>query len=360
MSNDPRDLSGARLQQALQLLGRNPELRAELMQWLLRAEDKIVYPGGAIRDDITGPIVDALHTDLDVYERELADGTKFKFFFRTKIARDFLMAKREHPSHVWEPQTTKLLLKLAQEGRQDVLVGGAYFGDQAILLARQIQPQGRRLHGFEPNTAQADMFAENARINHLDNVEVRRLGLWSASSVKLKLDGFDSFANAVLAEGDEAGFQTITIDDYLAQQGRSLSLIQLDIEGAEFGALQGAQKCLAQQCPDIVFEVHRSYVDWSQGLENTELCRYLSGFGYHLFAIRDFNSHREMGDSPVELVPADQVYLEGPPHGFNMLAIRDVARLQAPFYAIVPGVSPKLLLHKDPALHHPGGGLRSE
>lgn len=354
-ANDPRDHAGQRLQQAMHRLGRDPALRGELLQWLRRAEQRF---DGAVRDDITGPIADALHDAHDRYEKTLADGTRFRFLFRTKIARDFLMAEREHPSHVWEPQTTRLLLRLAQALHGDALVGGAYFGDQAILLARALQPRGARVHCFEPNPEQAAMLAENAQLNALDNVVLQRAGLWSRSGERLRLDGFDSFANAVAAApGDRDAFATLSIDDYRAAHGLRLGLIQLDIEGAEFQALLGAQQTLAQDRPDLVFEVHRHYVDWSHGLPRTELGRYLQDLGYALYALRDFNSHREMGQRAIELVPADKVYLDGPPHGFNMLALRDPARLASADFRIVEHVSPKLLAHKDPALHHPLDGL---
>lgn len=357
-ANDPRDHDGQRLQRAMHRLGRDPALRHELLALLRRAEQRL-HADGAVRDEITGPIADALHDEHDRYEKTLDDGTRLRFLFRTKIARDFLMAEREHPSHVWEPQTTRLLLKLAQDLNADALVGGAYFGDQAILLARRLQPRGQRVHCFEPNPEQAAMLAENVRLNTLDNVLVRRAGLWSASGARLELEGFDSFANAVVAapDADEA-FDTVSIDDYRAEHGLRIGLIQLDIEGAEFRALLGAEATLAQDQPDIVFEVHRHYVDWSGGLQRTDPCRYLQQLGYTLYALRDFNSHREMGQRPIELVPADKVYLEGPPHGFNMLALRDPARLRSADFRIVEHVSPKLLAHKDPALHHPLDGLR--
>lgn len=357
MTNDPRDLNGEKLRNALQILGRDSAIRNELILWLRDVELKLSLPNGSIRDEITGPIVDALHTDDDLYQKELSDGTKIQFLFRTKIARDFLMSRQSKPNHVWEPQTTRLLLKLASDRHDDVLVGGAYFGDQAILLAKQIQSEGRRLHGFEPNRNQAEMFAKNVQLNQLHNVEIQELGLWSESSVKLKLDGFDSFANAIAAGDGDEGFSTVTIDDYIKRQGRKLSLIQMDIEGAEIAALKGARQCLQSMKPDILFEVHRSYVDWSQGLEQTEICRYLAELGYHLFAVRDFNGHRDMGNSPIELIPVDKVYLEGPPHGFNMLAIQDLSRLKEPTFLFLENVSPKLLEHKNPLLHHPSCGL---
>jgi FkbM family methyltransferase len=356
ITNDPRDVGGARLQQAMQRLGRHPVLRKAMMDLLKRAESQLGY-SGPVREDVTGPIVDAMHGDNDRYEKTLADGTQFSFLFRTKIARDFLMSDQERPNHVWEPQTTKLLLNLAQGLQGDVVVGGAYFGDQAILVARTVA-QNHTVHCFEPNADQATMLAGNVNLNRLNNVRVNKVGLWSHSNVRLKLDGFDSFANAISASAnDKDAFSTVSIDDYRAQNKAKVGMIQLDIEGAEYGALLGAHKTLLEDKPHVVFEVHRHYVDWSHGLAQTDICHYLAGLGYTLFAVRDFNSHIDMGKRPIELIPVDKVYLKGPPHGFNMLAVQDPSRVQGAGFHIVENVSPKLLAHKDPVLHHPVGGL---
>lgn len=355
--NDPRDHDGRRLQQALQTLGRDPALRARLIALLKDCEARLPQ-SLAVREDVTGPVVDALHTERDTYDKELADGTRFRFLYRTKIARDFLLSDLEKPTHVWEPQTTRLLLELAQDLDGDALVGGAYFGDQAVLLARALAARSLRVHCFEPNPDQADMLQTNIGLNQLSNAVVNRLGLWNCSGQRMRLDGFDSFANAVATQaGDSGGFETVSIDDYAAQHGLRLGLIQLDIEGAELPALRGAEAVLRRDRPHVVFELHRAYVDWSQGLGATPICRLLTDLGYAVYAVRDINSHREMPGHPVELVPMDTVYLEGPPHGFNMLAVHDAARVGGAGFRIVPGVSPKLLPHKDPALHHPVGGF---
>jgi FkbM family methyltransferase len=356
MANDPRDIDGKGLQKAMYMLGRNPALRKQFIDFLIKAESELKVEG-SVRDLISGPIVDALHDEQDVYEKTLIDGSRFRFLFRTKIARDFMMAREERPSHVWEPQTTKLLLELSTNITGDVIVGGAYFGDQAILVAKNISNAGKVIHCFEPNTDQAGMLKGNFELNKLTNYRINTVGLWSESSVRLKLDGFDSFANAVEAEPDEDGFETISIDDYSTQYDCDVSLIQLDIEGAELGTLQGASKTISKCKPHIIFEVHRDYVDWSAGLENTQICQLLTEAGYSVFAIRDFNTHYEMKNKPIELIPADRVYLEGPPHGFNMVAVQNPDFFSRPQFKIVENVSPKLLLHKDPALHHPTDGI---
>jgi FkbM family methyltransferase len=347
-----------KLAAALAFLGRDPTQRSRIVALCLAIERDASYtPGQSIREDITGPIVDALYDKDTIVERTLRDGTRFRLYYRTKIARDFVMASHPHPDHVWEPQTTKLLLHLADKARHAV-IGGAYFGDQVVLMAKRMAPHGGTCHAFEPNGDQLKMLRENAALNELRNILSWRLGLWRDSGSRLVLVGDDSFAHAERVEHEAPNaFATISIDEYLAGQGiLSLDLIMLDIEGGEMPALEGARKQLAKradEAPNVVFEVHRSYVDWSKGLENTEIVRYMSDFGYTVFAIRDFNSNVDMGSSPIELVPPDRVYLEGPPHGFNMLAVKDLKIVENGPFVICRDVSPKLLWHKDPNLHHP-------
>ena len=355
MSNDPRDLDGKRLQRAMHQLGRDTALRARLVDLLRQAEASIAYEG-SVRDDVVGPIVDALHDDQDVYGQQLADGTRVEYLYRTKIARDLLLSASERPTHIWEPQTTKLLLELAPRLHGDVIVGGAYFGDQAVLVAKAIAPAGLKVHCFEPNPDQAGMLQNNLALNQLGNVVVNHEGLWSRSGERMRLDGFDSFANAVAASAGE-GFETVAMDDYAQRLGLRVGLIQLDIEGAELAALQGAVQILDKDRPWVVFELHRTYVDWSQGLRATPLCQLFLERGYEVFAVRDLNSHREMPGKPVELVPIDTVYLDGPPHGFNMLAVPHKGLVDTPAFSVVDAVSPKLLPHKDARLHHPVGGF---
>jgi len=345
-----------KLRSALSRIGRNEVLRSEFVSFLKIAEKK-VNGGGAIRDEVIGPIMDAIHTKDDLYEKILADGTKFQFLYRTKIARDFILSGLDHPTHVWEPQTSRLLQYLVGKTAKDVLIGGAYFGDHAILLGKKLSGSDRLVHCFEPDSDQSRMLAVNSQANDLDNLKIHRLGLWRESNRRLKLVGFDSLASSVVIESEEEGFETVSVDDYFHSVGRSCGLIMIDIEGGEFDVLQGAHKTIRNDKPPIIFEVHRDYVDWSGGLLETPVCSLLKDAGYEIFAIRDFNTNQEMGDRKIELIPALTVYLDGPPHGFNMLAVPENSLVNDPIFSIVDGVSPKLLRHKDPALHHPLQGI---
>ncbi|MDP3173772.1 MAG: FkbM family methyltransferase [Phenylobacterium sp.] len=346
---------------SLRQLAAEPAWRSAFIRQILALEAEIATPGVDIREEVTGPLVDALFDDDQVVRKTLSNGVTFEFLYRSKIARDFVMSQPETPDHAWEPQTSRILVDLARRAKQ-VVIGGAYFGDHAILIAREVAAGGGVVHAFEPNNEQRAMLQRNAELNGLTNIRPRSEGLWDDSSTNLKLVGYDSFASAeVTAEGADDGFRTITISDYLAAAGvNALDLIVLDIEGAEMAALKGAEPFLAQpkgEAPDILFEVHRHYVDWSVGLENTPLARFLTGHGYELFALRDFNSNYDLAGRPIELIPLGAIHLEGPPHGFNMVAVKDASVFDNDRYLICRDVSPKLLRHKDPALHHPIGGL---
>lgn len=350
-----------KLANALAVVGQNEGLRARFLELCRDAEVTLARRDFSVRDEITGPIIDALHSDAGIIRKTLNTGMVFDFHYRSKIAREIVMSPESNPDHVWEPQTTRLLVYLAADAPH-VIIGGAYSGDQAILVAKKLAETGGTCHAFEPNNDQRKMLERNAQNNGLDNIEFNALGLWQDDDTTLKLVGDDSFAHPEVVEDNGAGvdedaFATTSINGYGTRRKLDrIGLIMLDIEGAEIQALRGADHYLRQPAgtaPTVVFEVHRDYVDWSQGLENTDIIRLLTGHGYEVYALRDFNANVPMANSPIELVPPARTYLEGPPHGFNMLAVKDPAIIQNDLFRICYDVSPKLLWHKDPELHHP-------
>jgi len=349
-------LDGGDLRDALAYIGKDEALRRDIIQTLVDYENRKLPWSRNLREEVTGPIVDALYAGSDTVSRELANGIVITCPYRSKIAREFLMATADKPTFVWEPQTTKILLHFA-EGAKNVLIGGAYFGDQAILIANVLKSSGGIAHCFDANPDQLAALVANAEANGLrEQVKDVLAGLWHEEGKLLSLEDADSHAAATLTD-DENGIKTRTIDNYCREAGiEKLDLIMLDIEGSELPALQGALGQMggkSEPGPIIVFEVHRHYVDWDSGLHTTDIVKDLASRGYTSYAIRDYQGHVDMTDQPIELVTAETANLEGPPHGFNMLAIKDTSRLDHPLFRIRENVSPKLLFHRDPSLHQP-------
>ena len=349
-------ISAGELGSALAHIGADDKARAIMIEALKKIDASIALPGVEVREYVTGPVLDAMFAGEKEVTKTLADGAVFTAKYTSKIIRDFVMAE-EHPDHVWEPQTTKAAVYFAKKAAVAV-VGGAYIGDHAVLMAREMKGRGA-VHCFEPSS-NADMLARNAAANGVDNIVVNRDGLWSGDKVELVLVGDDSHAYPQEAPaGTKGAFSAVSIDGYGARKGLDhIDFVMLDIEGGEMAALTGCERYLSQpagKAPAVLFEVHRSYLDWSNGLMNTPLLQLLAKHGYELFALRDYNSNVPMAGHKVELIDAESVYLEGPPHGFNMLAVKSRRELDPNVFSFVSGVSPKLLKHRDPKLHAPLG-----
>ena len=347
-------MNGDALREALRAIGRDEGLRRHFVRLAVEAEAGLSRPGRDVRETITGPLVDALYDGVDVVSVTLDDGTRFEVPYRSKIARDLVMRTVECPDHVFEPQTTKLLLQLARNARH-AIIGGAYSGDHAVLLARRMAAHGGIVHAFEPNPEQMAYLRRNAGLNALTNLRFHELALWERSDVTLELVGDDAYARTAEAPAGRARNVAVTTIDEYAAAGEldRVDVIMLDVEGGELPILRGAQATIDAHGPAVVYEVNNAYVDWSRGLEHTVVAEFLAQRGYASYGIRDYQSNVDLRGYPVELVPADTAYLEGPRHGFNVLAIRDDAALAKLDVKLAPGLSPKLLRHRDPALHAP-------
>jgi FkbM family methyltransferase len=337
-------------------VGKDDSARAAILQSLSAWEKRNQPDGVDVRETTTGPIADALHLHVPAVTRTLTSGIVFTMPYRSKIAREFAMADAPL-HHVWEPQTLRLLLALAV-GAKTVVFGGAYAGDQAVPVAHSIAAAGGQVHCFEVNPIQLDALRLNARQNSLTNVHVNAMGLWDRPG-HIELVGDDSHAAPKwVTQATAQSFPVTSIETWAgANAVMGVDLIMLDIEGGELHALQGARRFLEEapgKAPDCVFEIHSSYVDWSRGLAQTAPVKLLLDRGYEVFALRDYQANVQMRPGPIELVPLEGCYLEGPAHGFNLFATKRPDRVKQLGAVLRPGLSPKLLRHRLSALHQPG------
>lgn len=331
----------------------NSALQKKFLSALIDFENKSGYPENNVRDSVTGLLCDELFTGRK-FTKKLENGLIINFVYNSKIAREFLLSTPAVPNHVWEPQTTKLLLHFSF-GAKNVIIAGAYFGDQAILVANNMKDFGI-CHTFEPNKSNSDLIIENAAANGLKNIVINNLALWNKGNEKLVFEGKDALASTVEATGvGKNVLHTITIDDYMKQQRlNDINLLMIDVEGSEIKVLEGAREMIRNNKPVVVFETHSLYNDWSNGLQNSDSVKLMNELGYELYAVREFHQNINTGTMPVELLPLDRTYYEIPPHhGFNLLAVPDNKLINNELFKVVYDLSPKLLLHKTETLFHP-------
>ncbi|MGB3153176.1 MAG: FkbM family methyltransferase [Chitinophagaceae bacterium] len=310
-----------KLESIKEALRNNTAYRDHFIETLVLFEKKGGHPGTHVRDTVSGPLCDELFMG-EKFSKTLQNGLKINFVYNSKIAREFLLSNPVVPNHVWEPQTTRLLLHFSKNA-QNVIIAGAYFGDQAIPVAYQIKETGV-CHTFEPNKNNSDLIIENANLNGLPNILINNLALWNTSNEKLIFEGEDALASTVTASEVATNvLHTITIDDYVLQNKvGKIDLLMIDVEGSEIKVLQGAVEMIRQHKPVVVFETHSLYDDWSKGLENSPSVTLMKNLGYEVFAVREFHQNIDTGDMPVELLPLERTFCDIPPHhGFNLLAV---------------------------------------
>ncbi len=310
------------------------------------------------RTQILYPLLDKVMVEGQVFDLKLANGLQFEYAYTSSIAKEILLRELDYPSHAWEPMTSKSVELIMSNHPGPALIGGAYFGDHALIAARELQLQGNAgpVICVEPNNWQGQLLVKNAIANNLQDLIVwSECVLWDQPDLSFSLNGDDS--HAAVRQDDDSYCISNTMDRILAEQSiERLSLLMLDIEGSEEKALRGAGSILslsADLAPFIIVEVHKKYVNWDNGLSNTEIVKLLMGYGFHVYALRDCQSNWELGIKTPEIIPLDTVYLEGPPHGFNLVACKNNDLFDCLGFKRVRSVSPKYLRHRDPALHLP-------
>lgn len=90
-------------------LRKNKEQRNFFIEAMIEFEKKSGHPLTNVRDTVSGPVCDELFMG-ESFSKTLQNGLIINFVYNSKIAREFLLSSPAIPSHVWEPQTTKLLL----------------------------------------------------------------------------------------------------------------------------------------------------------------------------------------------------------------------------------------------------------
>lgn len=310
------------------------------------------------RTKILYPLLDQIFREGDRLNLVLQNGLTMDFLYKSNIAREILLRDRQNPSHAWEPMTTRSVELAISHRPGSVVIGGAYFGDHALIAARKLSlaKSSDQVICVEPNQDHRDILEANAESNSLSgSIQILNSILWSSSGLNFDLTPSDSHASVIADE--KARYTSQTIDEILANFAISkVSLLLIDIEGSEEEALRGANAALSSppdQAPVVIAEIHRNYVDWSDGLEQTSIVRYLKDHGYLVFALRDCQSNWSLDLDFPEIIPPERVYLEGPPHGFNLIAAKDATFFENQGFRIVCDVSPKYLRHRDPALHLP-------
>ena len=147
--------------------------------------------------------------------------------------------------HIWEPYETSLLLKLLKQKMTFVDIGA------------------NRVFAFEPDPVNLDLLRKNIRINHCSNIIIEPRAVSDKSGHgQLYLSKiyfgdhriYKSHDNEIYNLGVERSTISIgevALDEYYDINPKGIDVVKMDIQGAEYKALQGMKETLKKN-KDII------------------------------------------------------------------------------------------------------------
>lgn len=138
-----------------------------------------------------------------------------------------------------------------------VIDGGMCAGETSLYFAEKTGADGR-VYGFEFMEEHLDLIQRNLLLNEpvADRITVMGNALWHTSGLMLNISSKGP-ASRVGTEESDFKVESLSIDDLVEQEGlERVDFIKLDIEGAEKGALQGAEKTIRMFRPKLAISAY--------------------------------------------------------------------------------------------------------
>lgn len=177
---------------------------------------------------------------------------------------------------------TKDFLNAEVKAGMIVLEAGANTGTETLLLSKLVGTKGK-VYAFEPVPFIFNKLDKNISVNGLQNVVHEQLAIGESEQEISFFVADENYTNQGLSS-KKAGVHSklqkkitvnqVTIDNYLERMGvERLDFIKMDIQGAEFDLLKGAEKTFKKFHPKIFLEAYDNWsplkeiLDWFETME---------------------------------------------------------------------------------------------
>jgi len=214
--------------------------------------------------------------------------------------RDRIIGKKLALYGQYEDSFQELLLSLAIPGTVVVDVG-ANIGLHTIPLARRVGSDGQVI-AFEPDPDNYRLLGRNIEVNGIKNVVAYQKGLSSESGSALLYQSLENRGGLSLCpenvatsthQVDHVAVEIVVADDVLGNLERPISVVKIDVEGAEPLVLQGMKKILRRNPGiNLLFEFWPRFIR-SFNINPYEFLKQLEDDGFSLVVIDSTEVNRK-------------------------------------------------------------------
>jgi len=193
---------------------------------------------------------------------------------------------------IYEPSETAFFQRIVQSG-DTVLDVGANIGYYTLLFAKQAGANGK-VYAIEPAPGNFSLLTRNVALNHYTNVVLFNKAV-SSSTGKTRLylsdeNRGDHRIYATATPRPSVEVEMVSLDDLLPPETLPhVSVVKMDIQGAEHAALRGMQRLL-DRSPAVTLAMEF----WPHGLhlagvKPADTLALLRSWGFSLYTLRESN-----------------------------------------------------------------------
>jgi FkbM family methyltransferase len=219
-------------------------------------------------------------------ELRIAELPEFRMYV---VPTDLAVGQPLLATGAYEPAVTRAIVSRLRAGMTFVDVG-ANVGYFTLLAASLVGPSGR-VFAFEPSEANVKLLHLSRVMNGYDNVALFPIAAgadWSLSFYDRSHS--NGWVSPVATTAEAVLPRTIVLAapiGAIVPADRRIDMIKIDIEGAEFAALNGARGRLERDHPAIVTEFSPPALEAISGVGGREYLTFLTGLGYRLSVLRE-------------------------------------------------------------------------
>ena len=177
-----------------------------------------------------------------------------------------------------------------------------------------------KLLGFSHNSELINKGCSNENSKITFTIPVQKSGAIAAGLTYISGRNDDRDGKDIQVRWDETRdveAEVIRLDDFLPQID-DLPLVKIDIEGAEFFCLQGAQDIFSRHLPATICEINPWYLE-GFGVKTEDVTNFFTDKGYKIFFYTNDNGEKKLRQVKVEEIVEDN-YLFLHPSRFERFA----------------------------------------